>query len=304
MKIAFIWQGVSRNDVVFRWQDGLWAALSLISEDGHFVELFEPWQIMEIKSFCPDVILYWEAPCTAVGRNAQWYNSIRRLKEYKKALLFAGGQIKREWCDGFDMFFVESEIDEAAFEKISLFTRRAFGVNEKLFCPQKQPKIFDGIIHATFALWKRHDLFAQALKDRGLAVGRTQEHEPQCYQVCQENGSMILSETPPSVLVGLINASHAVVNTSSFWGGGQRCTLEAMACNVPPIVMSDSPKNVEFVEGAKFGLVVDPEVGKIIEAVNILKSEKVDAVGRDYIMSKWTSRHYANALLNGIIEIL
>ena len=80
-------------------------------------------------------------------------------------------------------------------------------------------------------------------------------------------------------------------------------TLEAMACNVPPIVMSDSPKNVEYVEESGYGLVVDPNPEAIRDAIDRLKPVKEHS-GRKYIESKWTIQHYADALIKGIKEIL
>ena len=93
--------------------------------------------------------------------------------------------------------------------------------------------------------------------------------------------------------------SRTSVNTASLWGGGQRMTLESMACNILPIVMKDSPKNIEYVEESGFGWVVEPNADAIRNAVEKLKDTKT-TMGVDYIMSKWTSKHYADNLRKGI----
>lgn len=298
-RIAFVWQNSSHGEVFSAWNDGLREAMRLVEKEFE-VAYYEPFDDFEA-----DLILYWEAPCTAIGKNAPYYNRIRYM-DVPKALLFAGGAIQEEWLDGFDLFFVESKINEAEFAQLGLPYMRAFGVNEKIMRPMNLPELYDGILQATFAGWKRHELFAEALGNRGLAVGRVQEHDRNGYNKCLEKNVHILDKQPYEDVAYLINQSHAVVNTAEFWGGGQRCTLEGMACGVPVVVMEDSPKNREFVEESGAGIVVPPEPKAIREAVKEIKSwtKKQKMRGVDYVFSKWTSRHYADALLEGINKLL
>lgn len=295
MKIAFVWQGIKEH--FDSWNDGLKKAM-LIIEQTHEVKYFEPNQTDDIKWFNPNVVLYWEAPCTINGQDKDNYISVRDLP-FKKALLFAGGPIEAGSGYGFDLFFVESRINEEECEQWGIPYKRAFGVNDSDFRPEKQPKVFDGIHHATCASWKRQPLLAEALKDKAVIVGRYQKNDPYPFDRSKELGALVLPQADAHMLRSLINASHTVVNTSEFWGGGQRCTLEAMACGVPPIVMSDSPKNREYVEESGFGAVCDPNVQSIKEAVEKLKGTSPDK-GVEYIKSKWSAQHYANALLEGI----
>jgi len=295
MKIAFIWYGV-RGRVIGVWDDGLNEALRHIGKD-HLVRMFEPEETDAIKEFNPDVILYWAAS------HEQTMPIIQDLP-YKKALIFGGGPVEPEIMKGFDIYFVESKINEDEFALLGYRWKRAFGVNERLFTPDPNcQKIYNGALVATFALWKRHDLFAQSVGARGIAVGMMQDHEPECHMVCTKYGVKVVGESSKEFVNRVINSSHSVINTSSFWGGGQRLTLEAMACNVPPIVMNDSPKNCEFVEESGFGYIVDPNPLAIQEAIQRAKKERPTG-GREYIESKWTSKHYAQSLLDGIQEIL
>lgn len=302
MKIAFVWQGFDGRYGV--WRDGLYAAMKLI-EEKHEVRYYDTTRLSELTAWEPDRVLYWEAPCTINGKDAANYNAVRTLP-FKKALLFAGGDLRREWVDGFDLLFVESRVNEEDCERLGIPYRRAFGVNTQIMQPQKQPKVFSGYMQATYALWKRHALFAEALGTSGVATGRRQEHEPQCYQVCEVKGVLTLPELPAEAVCSLINASYAVVNTSEYWGGGQRCTLEAMACGVPVIVMSDSPKNREFVDESGGGIVVEPNASAIRSAITL----DIKAVGQsygqrglEYVRSNWTERHYADAIMAGIASI-
>lgn len=288
MRIAFVWQGVSGRYGF--WKDGLYAAMKHI-EKKHEVRYVEPWD----EIFPDEVVLYWEAPCTINGKDGENYKRIHQLPN-RKALLFAGGPIEEKWMFNFDHVFVEGEFNAKEMEGKGIPYSIAFGVNEEIYKPKKEQKVFDGFMQATFAGWKRQPLFAEALGQIGLLCGRYQE-EDQIPWV-ESSKSIRLPEIPAEGVCNLINASHAVVNTSAYWGGGQRCVLEAMACNVPVVVMSDSPKNREFVEESGAGVVCDPAPEAIRQAVESVKGK--DMGGRKYIESKWTSRHYADALLKWI----
>ncbi len=289
MKIAFVWFGMDGR--YGKWKDGLWAAMKHIEKE-HEVRYFEP-KDEALNEFKPDWVLFWEAPCCINGPQKEEYLWVCHLP-YKKALLFAGGPVRSEWMYFFDHIFVESQINADECEVQGLPHSTAFGVNEELFVPMQVPKLYDGMMHATFADWKRFDLLAKSLGNKCLAVGRLQEFDRNGYNECLSRGVTVKSETYSTELVELINSSHTVVNTSNAQGGGQRCTLEGMACDIPVIVMSDSPKNCEFVRESGYGLIVEPNEKAIREAVEKLKNLKG---GRDYIMSKWTSHHYADAIL-------
>jgi len=298
MKLAFVWQNSSHGEVFDDWNDGLREAMRIL-EKKFDVGYYEPFDDFEA-----DIILYWEAPCTINGKNAPYYKRIQDMK-VPKALLFAGGPIKEEGLSGFDLFFVESELNEKEFAELGRLYIRAFGVNEKVMKPMDLAKIYDGVMQATFAGWKRHELFAQALGKKGLAVGRVQQHDRNGYNVCLEKNVSIMDKQNSKKVARLINQSYVVVNTADYWGGGQRCTLEAMACGVPVIVMDDSPKNMEYVEESGAGLIVKPDPTAIQQAIEEIKTwdDEKRLKGIEYIKSKWTSKHYANNLLKGIKQI-
>lgn len=174
MKISFVWQGSSDKHTFQHWNDGLREAMRHI-EKKHKVEYVEPYDPLT-----GDVVLYWEAPITAQGKHKEWYNQVRYVDK-PKIMLFAGGEVRDEWCDGFDMFLVESEINEEDFDRIGRPWMRAFGVNERLFKPENLEKKYDAFFQATFAGWKRHELFADAMGERGLCAGRRQEHDLNGY---------------------------------------------------------------------------------------------------------------------------
>ena len=287
MNIGFFWQGSSNPTTFLHWNDGLREAMRIL-EQKYTVRYKEPWDSLDDV----DVILYWEAPCTAKGHNAEHYNRIR-YADKPRALLFAGGPIEYDTTPGFDMYFVESRINEEEIGALGLPWMRAFGVNDTVLRPKPSTLVHDAFFQATFADWKRHQLFAEAMGNRGVVAGRVQDGDRNGYNRAVELGVTILPELSMEGIRDELNKSYCVVNTSSYWGGGQRTTLEAMACNCPVIVMDDSPKNVEYVEESGFGKVVPPNVEAIREAVAEVKTWKRTG-GREYIESKWTAQHYAD----------
>lgn len=300
MRIAFVWLGISGR-YGHNWEDGLYAALKVIEKRENVVGYFDIHDIPAIHSFSPDVVLLWEAACTYAGPDGEAYKAIQRLP-YKKALLFAGGPIRKEYFAGFDLTFVESAINEKELADLFVPWKRAFGVNTQIFKPEAQPMTFDGALQATFASWKRQWLVAEAFHQRAVLCGRYQETDTLPYNRSKEAGALIFPELSASGVNTLISASWAVVNSAEYWGGGQRATLEAMAAGIPVIVMTDSPKNREFVEASGAGLVVDPDINKIREALEMIKAwtpeERARGVG--YVQAHWTETHYADAILEGI----
>lgn len=291
MKIAFIWFGI--NGMYGTWKDGLWKAMKHI-EKKHEVKYFEPWD--DIESFNPDVVLFWEALCTSQSKDKAMWERVVNLP-YKKCLLFAGGPIKAEWAKPFIHVFVESKINKDECDALGIPNSTAFGVNEELMVPKDLPKKYLGMHHGTCASWKRQWLIGEAIGEKGLVVGRYQDTDPFPFNRCKELGVEVLPSQEPEEICNLLNQSECVLQTSDYWGGGQRCTLEAMACDVPVVVMRDSPKNREYIEESGVGLVVDPEPNQIRQAAESLRGVKG---GRDYVMSKWTSKHYAQNILNVI----
>jgi glycosyltransferase involved in cell wall biosynthesis len=288
--ISFVWQGSSEPHIFNHWNDGLREAMRIL-EKKYTIRYREPWDTLD------DVVLYWEAPCTAKGHNAEHYNRIRNSNK-PKALLFAGGPIEYDTTPGFDMYFVESGINEGEMDALGLPWKRAFGVNDRILKPKKVEKVHEAFFQATFADWKRHQLFAEAMGNKGVLAGRVQEGDRNGYNRAVELGLTILPELSMEEIRDELNKSWCVVNTSSYWGGGQRTTLEALACNCPVIVMDDSPKNVEYIDESGCGKVVPPNAEAIREAVKEVKTwtDEQRAKGREYINKKWTAQHYADSI--------
>lgn len=261
MRIAFVhdWEPEYEQEVT--WADGLAAALKVLSSR-HTVKAFCPTLktppsvipnpyihvhavenvTAQVKAFAPDVILIWGdrsrpnmAPLSELG-----------IPMY---LLFSGGSTESGDFHLFEHIFVENECYRRALEARGFSVSIAFGANTDLFTPlPDQQKVFDVIFPATFALWKRHRLFAQAVEGlRSCAVGYMYDtHEKECWQDCEKAGSLVLPHVSAKALHRLLAASTVVAITSNNDGGSQRTVLEAMAMNIPVIVNNESQKNTEY----------------------------------------------------------
>ena len=250
--------------------------------------------VKSIKEWKPDVILVFGDLTRPV---------IPLLKQLgiPMALHLTGGTF-RNYVDAFDLFFVESEVYKKQLESEGKRVIQAFGTNTKIFKPIKQVKIWDAIFPAVFANWKRHSLFAQALEEKGLACGYMyHDHEIECWKVCQENATMILEYQSAEAMNYLYNASRTCVITSDSSGGSQRTVLEAMACNIPVIVMSDSDKTTEFIRKCGVGEIVAPEPARIRAAVGKWKNSKVNT--RDWVLKNHSEYIYAKKIKEGILSI-
>lgn len=301
--VAFVWDFSVEPLTLYGWADGLNMALKhLAGKNDWFIKIIaddRPDEIYkQIEETSPDFILGWGS----LDRP-----SFAGIREFgvPTGLCFAGGPTEHPQLDNFDVVFVESEVYYEAFKSQGVNVHRAFGTNDYLFKPLALKKKYLGIYPASFANWKRHDLFARSLGKTGLVVGRILENEEHNFQVCIDQGCTVLPEVPYHVMPFLINQSKHAVITASSVGGGQRAVLEAMSCGVWPIVMSDSEKCSEYVMDSGFGSVVDPNVEAIKEEIDRLTNFKiVPKVGVDYIKDKYSSEKYAEALAEQISTFL
>lgn len=306
MKIAFIWDWQPSYEQAVTWKDGLAAALRELSRRGHDVTLYtdcsdtihHPW--FDIKPIFtmgysePDVILHW-ADMTRPHASEHF-----RL-DIPMAICFAGGEALGENVDLFDHIFVESEAYRKKFADAGYSVSTAFGTNTELFKPEpRQQKIFDVAFPATYALWKRHNLLAQATKGlrtvtAGYMYPNTRESE--CYEVMQDNGALVLPHVSAEALRAIFAASKCVVIPSRSDGGSQRTVLEAMAMNIPVIVTDSDKFDWEGLHR------VEPNAPAIREMIDKLNADNWPTNTRGYIEENWSHITYADAIEKELLRI-
>lgn len=312
LRISFVWDWNFVPGQALTWEDGLAAALKVLIDRGHEVQIithgdkrFEvehPYFPMlvsdsiveDVRTYNPDVILHWAdmtrphaAPLAELGK--------------PMAICFAGGEALGENVELFDHIFVESKVYEDVYKENGYPVSIAFGTNTELFKPvPDQPILYDTIFPATFALWKRHDLYAKATKGlRSLACGYMYDtHEQECWKVCLENGVMIMPHVPARALKYLYAASKVCVITSSSAGGSQRTVLEAMAMNLP-LVVTDSDK-FDYIKTQNC-FIAEPNIDSVRAVTEQAMQEAAGT--RDYILENWSEHSYADALEKGLTSI-
>lgn len=323
MRIAVVHDWNPSIEQELSWKDGLSAAIRILHQrhevkfftcgETEFVLPHEYFPIYftlsgetmkkRVAEFNPDVILCW---ADASRPNAEGLKTLGK----PMALAFAGGNPFGPTWHLFDHIFVESQSYLMQYQNLG-FGRQvstAFGTNTELFNPDHpyvkgQAKVFDVANFATYCSWKRHDLLASALQGHSVVCAgfKYDDHETECWQRPLSAGFLTLPHLSPESLRTLFAASRTCVLTSHWTGGSQRTVLESMSMNVPLVVMSDSDKTSEYVLDCGEGLVVPPEPQAIREAIEESLHKKVNT--RDYIMSKFTEKHYVDALEAGLKRI-
>lgn len=316
MRIAFVHDWGVDYQQELDWQDGLSAALAELEKRGHEVHRFV-WGFRDqvipnrlgdinvaidlpgaVAAVEPDVILHWAdmtrpaaVPLAELGK--------------PMAICFAGGEVDNYNTPLFDHIFVESKVykeklNAAGYNNVSI----AFGTNTDLFSPTRQNKQFDTIFPATFAAWKRHDLYAHSVMGlRSLAVGYIyKDHEQECWEECLKLGTTILPHVSAQVLHYLYAASRVCVIPSLSSGGSQRTVLEAMAMNLPLIITDSDKYDYAHESGGVF--VADPTPESIRGYINAILDGEHEVNTRDYVLENWSHIQYAEALERGLEQIV
>lgn len=311
MKLGVINDWHDKKSAVFWNKDGILKMLDVLRKrDGWEIKFFKThdktfeWEHDYVDlSFSPDPVkqlLDWK-PDVALGFSDFSRPYLKELDgKLPIALCYTGGRFT-DYKDVPDIVFVESKSYVDWMKPMGVNVTRAFGTNTELFKPMPNPKVFDAFFPATGAAWKRHHLFAEAFKDKGLIAGWWQPHEPECLQVCVDNGTAVLHHQMPESVNYLYSMAHTVVVTSADNGGSQRTVLEAMACNVPVVAMADSTMTTEYIRDCGIGEIVEPNVPDIQKAVERLKGKPVNT--RDWILENYSEYNYADAIKAGIESI-
>lgn len=314
MKILFVWDWPPVITQVATWEDGLAAAVKELSTrhevlvcmpDTHSYLIRHPYfdivvsdDLVEIATtFGPDVILHWADMTRA---NAKPLSKLG----IPMAICFAGGDIDGPNTPLFQHIFVESGVYLDKAQNTGWSTSMAFGTNTDLFTPiPEQAKVFDALMVGTFALWKRHDLFAKATKGLiACAVGYMYKdsYEAGCYEVCEAAGNLVLPHLSHQAVARLMAASRCVIVPSNSMGGSQRTVLEAMAMNIP-LIVTDSDK-YDFAAEKFFR--AEPTAEGIKGYLAAILDGEYEANTRDFVLQNWSHICYADALEEGLQAII
>jgi hypothetical protein len=286
MKICFL---VDLPKGLWQWDDGLREALRLLESKYDICYHLDG----NLGSHIPDIVFAWGGTLAKTYKEGLAYKG-------KKALFFAGGPRNPELFTGYDIVFFENDLHTYEVRGKGINCLTAFGTNTRIFKPMHQPKLFDCVYPGAFGLWKRKDLYARATREfRSFTFGNIQEHEPECWQVCVDNGIAVSADLPQDRVPYIMNMSRTVVLLPVPDIGGQRTILEAMACKIPVIIPNDAPLLVEY--AAHGGMVVEPTEEAIAFAIRW--PVDMTEMAYQYIMENRTERHYAATIEEGLKRI-
>ena len=285
MRIAIIhpWDRAKWNEPLM-W-DGLHGALKLVGEK-HQVDWF-------LQSDEPDDSYDWIIPWGVMS--IPFNNTIEKFKG-RKAIFCAGHPQDIANIEKFEAIFVESPAVQEQMSKHHKNVTIAFGTDTDFFQPREEKKIFDAFYPATFSdNWKRQQLFAEAVGNRGMACGMLQPDGAVGFEACKKNGTYTMEGLIPTRLIAdLYNMSKTVIITS--WHGSERSTLEAMACNVPLVLVSDNDLACSLVNEEV--IIVKPDVDSIRGGFERALRQEVST--RDYILENYSHVQYAEKILEVI----
>lgn len=235
-KIAF----VLYHEYEDLWNDGLWAAIKLLSYD-YEVTIHNIFRMV----FPPDLssysfVLGWGAFGSPVDRLLSKHNGL-------KGLCIAG--VSAPITMGcYDVLFYETEWFLPQIESHKNVVH-AFGVNTDIYKPMRTRKIFDYITVGAFASWKRQKMLINKPGVK-LAIGEIQKGNiAESLDIIGDlltNNVMVSDMLSPKKLAELYNSSKCVYIPANVFGGGERAVLEARACGVPVEVEQDNQKLIEL----------------------------------------------------------
>ena len=245
--------------------------------------------VKEINQFKPDYIFCWGS------FDRPWHQILQeQYPEIRKGIRFSGGDKLHRASEWFDTIFCESQWDIDQFKGHGInHTRLATACDTTVFKPLPyHSKVFQAIYPTSYCAHKRIQLFADTFGKEGVVCGR--QNEVDLVTHCRARGAHALGRVSSETLSHLYNMSRFAVCTASPYGGGERMVLEAMACNVAPVVMADHEKPQHYIKESGFGIIAEPTN---LNRLKELEAYAYEGNGRDYVLTHFTPQKFADAIL-------
>lgn len=224
LKIAFCWYFDKAQMVFPNWRDGLRAAMELIDKK-HEVDWIIGQQVPEDKY---DFILFWD------DSNSRLFKELANHK-CRKGICLTTDPHNIDNLRTIDVVYCESQPIFDAVRRQGIRAIKAFGTDTDFFIPDHNvSKDIKYFYPATFSPWKRQSEIAKYGKDL-LCVGTVQPDGVEELRACVDAGVKV--ETgyfPVEVILDYYQRSQNVIIPAVH--GSERTVLEAMSCNILPIV--------------------------------------------------------------------
>jgi hypothetical protein len=274
IKVAVVWFWDMASQIFPGWRDGLRAATEELRKE-HQVDWFLDKKVPPTDDY--DFILLWS------DSNCPFIYELWKY-DCPKGLLY-GSTFEPNWDNftKFEVIFTESPRITGIVKSNGFHTIQAFGTDTDFYKPYKGDKDIEYFYPATFSPWKRQSDIAY-LGDKLWCVGYMQPDGGNEYNACLKTGVHLIPDNlPADEILRLYDRSKSVIIPAYY--GSERTVLESMACGLWPTLTHP-----------EVNLNAQSFIDEYVEAKNKKKSLKP----RDFIMSKYTHKHYAQQLLKGM----
>ena len=223
MKIAFVWEWERASEIEPNWRDGLRKALEILGQDPQV-----DWYLAkapEIKKDY-DFILTW---CDSNSNFSKFFTKYSA----KRGIFLTTHPTNYHNLMGFDIIFCETSIIYEECRMRGIHAVRAFGTDDTFFTPKGKQDI-EYFYPATFSPWKRQQDICH-LGNKLLCVGTIQPDGQSEYDSCVNNA--VITEVgyfPPEKIRDYYRRAKNVIIPSVH--GSERTVLEAMSCDILPLV--------------------------------------------------------------------
>lgn len=254
------------------WRDGLRGAMELIGKK-HHVEWYMDKSVP--AQFDPyDFILFWD------DAQSEFFNQIGKYKCRKGMCLTAMPQ-NFDNLKKLDVVFCESTPIYEAVRAHGIRAIKAFGTDSNYFKPGSVEKDIPYFYPATFSPWKLQRNIAYLGKDL-WCVGTIQPDGIEDLQACMNNNVHVeIGYFPVEKIRDYYQRAKQVVIPAVH--GSERTVLEAMSCNVWPLVTNENNiKAQSYIE----------------EYVEQKGNGKLSP--REFIKRNYSTEIYAEQLMKGI----
>jgi glycosyltransferase involved in cell wall biosynthesis len=265
--ISFVWEWGMAKEIYPNCRDGITTAMKLL---GKRVKWF-----LNEKPEDNDWILTW---CDS---NSEYSHFFTPEYKAKRAIILTTNPVNYHNLEGFDLVFCESSVVYNECRMRGLHAVRAFGTDDRFFVPGNLKKDIKYFYPATFSPWKLQSEIAY-LGNKLLCIGTIQPNGQGEYDACVNAGvKTVVGYQPPEELLNYYQRAENVIIPAIH--GSERTVLEAMSCNIWPLVTNE--KNIktrtyieEYMEWRK----------------------QLNKTPREFILKNYTAQMYADKIIKAM----
>lgn len=264
--LSFCWEWEQAKEIYKDCRDGLMAALKLM---GKKVKWF-----LNEKPEDNEWILTW---CDSNSQYSRFFSNYKA----KRAIILTTNPHNYHNLEGFDIVFCESSVVYNECRMYGLHAVKAFGTDEKFFVPGNLKKDIKYFYPACFSPWKLQSEIAYLGKDL-LCMGTIQPNGQAEYDACVSAGVQTkVGYHPPKELLNCYQRAENVIIPAVH--GSERTVLEAMSCNIWPLVTNE--KNIR----------TRTYIEEYLHQKNGGQMKP-----RDFILKNYTARMYADKIIQAM----